>query len=471
MKRLIIGLMCFVWLASACAANQTTSAPVIDASTATLPLPSTATQTLLPSATPTAPTTPLPTIPTFTSTFDARTIVTVTPAPKAECPELGNPSQISFAIYLSGKKYVGHPTISAILDSLNSGGQMEQLDSELHKIDSLYDIKDVTNDGIFDLIVVSGSVFQTVNILWCQNGKYNFFPKDSIDGETLGSDKVIFELHDLNQNGIPEVLSIGSGRTGLNINILEWNGTNSHDLSADETGINAFMVYASSDDFELRDLDNNGILEFTLKGSAPPHWDYPGDPLRAQTDIYYWNGKTYSPVKTFSAPQYRFQAIQDGDGLTIQGKYNEARKLYQNAIDSDTLDWWSKERFEHNRDAAINFTTPSVLIVDETEYPRLAAYAYYRIMLLQIVQGNESDATTTYTTLQQKFGNDPYGRPYVELATAFWESYQSTQKMYDGCASAIHYAAEHPEILIPLGSDYHGSQSHNYVPADVCPFR
>ncbi len=118
------------------------------------------------------------------------------------------------------------------------------------------------------------------------------------------------------------------------------------------------------------------------------------------------------------------------------------------------------------------YGTPLPLdILDITEYPRLAAYAYYRIMLLHLVQGYESDATVVYTTLGEKFGSDPYARPYVEMASAFWEAYQSTQRMYDGCAAAIQYAAEHPEILIPLGSDYHGAQSHTYVPADVCPFR
>jgi hypothetical protein len=92
-------------------------------------------------------------------------------------------------------------------------------------------------------------------------------------------------------------------------------------------------------------------------------------------------------------------------------------------------------------------------------------------MLLQVVQGHESDVGTVYKTLQQKFGDDPYGHPYVEMAAAFWDVYQSTRKMYDGCAAAIQYATGHPEILIPLGSDYHGWQSHTYVPADVCPFR
>jgi hypothetical protein len=55
------------------------------------------------------------------------------------------------------------------------------------------------------------------------------------------------------------------------------------------------------------------------------------------------------------------------------------------------------------------------------------------------------------------------------------KSYQNknpyiTHEMHNGCAAAIQYAAEHPEILIPLGSDYHGAQSHIYVLADVCPF-
>jgi hypothetical protein len=92
-------------------------------------------------------------------------------------------------------------------------------------------------------------------------------------------------------------------------------------------------------------------------------------------------------------------------------------------------------------------------------------------MLLHIVPGHESDAGTVYKTLKQKIGTDPYGKSYVEMAIAFWDAFQSTSKMYDACAAAIQYAAEHPEILMPLGSDYHGSQSHTYILADVCPFR
>ena len=178
----------------------------------------------------------------------------------------------------------------------------------------------------------------------------------------------------------------------------------------------------------------------------------------------------------YDEPKYRFQAIQDGDYATENGNYEKAIVLYQDVISNKNLEWWSIERQKYEQaviDAQLTgqeepFAQP---LEDKTEYSRLAAYAYYRIMLLQYVRGYESDAGTVYNTLQQKFGADPYGRPYAEMATAFWGAYQSAHSVYDGCAAAIHYADEHLEILIPLGSDYHGAQSHTYVPVDVCPFR
>jgi hypothetical protein len=378
---------------------------------------------------------------------------------------------ISLGSYPSGQKYID--SVETILDYLNQGGKLGELQKTFTNFNIPFAVKDITNDGDQDLLIVygSGGIRQFVILFWCEAGHYDFFPKDLAETETLISEAIrTYSINDLNKNGVPEVLSVGDGRAGLNINLLEWNGESFIDLTSSETKFNAYMAGASSDDFELMDINFDGIPELVLTGT-PNSWYYPGEPLRTQTDTYQWSGKTYSPSTSFNSLQFRFQAIQDGDNLTNQGIYKEATRLYQDAIDSKVLDWWSKERFESDRDAAIHSTTPPALNPDPAEYPRLAAYAYYRIMLLHLVQGNESGATTTYNTLQQTFGNDPYGQTHVEMAAAFWEAYQSTHKMYDSCAAAIQYAVEHPEILIPLGSDYHGSQSHTYVPADVCPFR
>jgi hypothetical protein len=209
----------------------------------------------------------------------------------------------------------------------------------------------------------------------------------------------------------------------------------------------------------------------------------PGEyPRRMFTDIYSWNGNTFDySVTQYDPPIFRFQAIQDADRYSLNNGYDRALKLYQDAIFSDNLEWWSKQRAEFTRQTFLvsppswpNTTPPPMDPIPTDinfEYKSLAPYAYYRIMLLHIVRGYESDAGTIYDTLQQKFDADPIGLPYVEIASTFWDTYHSTGKMYDSCAAAIQYATEHPEILIPLGSDYHGWQSHTYVPEDVCPFR
>ena len=282
---------------------------------------------------------------------------------------------------------------------------------------------------------------------------------------------VIQKIVDMNKNGIPEIVIYARGCTGngcYRFFIGEWNGSTFINLAS-----NIYLNGVNTSKIEVRDINNDGTLELILIGGS---YDF-NAPWRQSIHTYMWNGDHFvEQAIEFLQPIYRFQAIQDADSAVLIEKYQRANQLYQETITNSNLEWWSSERQKFEQDKIDSFRhnkpTPSAEPPkDKTEYPRLAAYAYYRIMLLHLAQGQESDATATYNTLQEKFGNDPYGRPYVEMASAFWEAYQSTHTMYDGCAAAIQYAVEHPEILIPLGSDYHGAQSHIYVPEDVCPFR
>lgn len=93
------------------------------------------------------------------------------------------------------------------------------------------------------------------------------------------------------------------------------------------------------------------------------------------------------------------------------------------------------------------------------------------MIILHTFLGELEAAQVKYATLQEKFPAGNPGHPYVEMATDFWNAYQSSGKIYNACAAAIAYADAHSEILTPLGSDYHGWQSRIYKPADVCPFR
>ncbi len=393
------------------------------------------------------PPTPLPTIPTFTPTFDASTIVTVTPAQMEKCPE----------------------------QSIDEAAQ--QIVKEPKSVPSPI-VMDVTNDGPSEIILSGdssdGSGTGSIYIVGCKNSSYMVLKEVS---SLEYPSPQLWTVQDLNGNGIPEIViairTCGGFGSCWMIYVLEWNKDAFQNI-ADEQINQDISPWLEKLDFS--DIDQNGITEIIVSRELPSHPDSLSDGTwRKYTEIYSWNGKAYVPVRrTLTPAQFRFQAIQDADDATARQNYDLALSLYQDAIFSDKLEWWSFDRYlyyKNNLWVSIKSTAVPTPYPDSTEYPKLAAYAYYRIMLIHIIQGHESDAGTIYKTLQQKFSNDPNGRPYVEMANDFWNAYQSTQKMYDGCAAAIEYAAEHPDILAPLGSDYHGRQSHFYEPSDVCPFR
>jgi len=486
-KRIVIGLLSGILFLTACGqsttATQVTSTPAVEQATSTPTFLPTSTGTSIPSPTPTASITPLPTIPTFTPTFDASTIVTVTPATKAECPK-ENPNLVpTFYVpkhpgCFETDMCVFSGTDQEILEYLNKGGNISsaiaKLKTAIYNNYQEYAYQDVTNDGIYDLMFIDFSMFGTLHIFFCHNGKYEVFSSPVTGTEFFyGNQKII--VQDLNLNNIPEVIFLQMYGIGLYVHTFEWDSQTFQDLSPHtETG----------EGITIEDVDHNGTKEIVATGiiSLSGFYGYPYfsssdfniPELRLMNYVYRWNGRNFAfSSEKFEPPQYRFQAIEDGDYEVLLREYDQALLLYQDSIFSKKLNWWSPEQYEFLRTKYYNSkaTLPPLPTEDATEYPKLASYAYYRIMLLHLVQNQESEATTTYNTLQEKFGNDQYARPYVDMATAFWEAYQSTHKMYDGCAAAIQYAVEHPEILTPLGSDYHGAQSHIYVPADVCPFR
>jgi hypothetical protein len=347
--------------------------------------------------------------------------------------------------------------------------------------------KDLTGDGAPELVFSDDS--DGVFIFGCSKGKYVILKNI----EQIKYSYEILSTKDLNRDGLPEIVVADFDTGGARgLSIYSWDGHSFQSTAQIPWGdqVIDILIMDRVHEISFHDLDHNGTIEILMKGGIAHKIDFysEGLPWREETNILSWNGSHFALLSIkYASPQYRFQAIQDADQSALERNYAKSLEFYQLAIFSDKLGWWSQERkiyesktaldiWDHNAmnlmaETATPFPTLAPITPDTTEYPRLAAYAYYRIMLLHLMQEHESDATTIYNTLQEKFDNDPYGQPYVEIATAFWNAYQSTGTMYNGCAAAIQYAVEHPDILIPLGSDYHGWQSHQYKPEDVCPFR
>lgn len=472
-------------LLSACA-PALTATPI---STQPLPAVETLTQTatFLPSATP-APTTtpapptitPLPTIPTFTPTFDSRTIVTATLAPKAECPKENPGLLANFEVPTENNYFLGE-TQNDILKFLNEGGTLRALKERLDKAWGWYDnyvIQDITVDNLPEILFIGYSSSGSFYVFKCNQGQYQMYSPE-ID-YSIGYASKIIGIKDLNKDGNPEVVLEHRGCDGTDcadIYVFEWNGEKFVDLSS-KWEENQHSEFAALKEIKIEDLDMDGLFEISLSGGipGPAIYDY-GYPFRSYTQILKWNGESFviNSIE-YAPPVFRFQAIQDADLAAKMGWYEKALLFYQDAIFSDKLEWWSQERSTNTLKKLFGNNDPEKIkpadgTPDPTEYPRLAAYAYYRMIILHMYLGEMEAAQIKYATLQEKFPEGNPGHPYVEMANDFWNAYQSTGKMYNACAAAITYADAHPEILIPLGSDYHGAQSHIYVPADVCPFR
>jgi hypothetical protein len=227
----------------------------------------------------------------------------------------------------------------------------------------------------------------------------------------------------------------------------------------------------------IRDTDANGTVEIVLDGEVPTGEVYrDGLPWRERTDTYMWNGVHFVlHTIRYATPVYRFQAVQDGDLYTLQGDYEGALLSYQLAVFGDAPEWWSPERAEElhalweiSNDGDAPTPTPSE--PDPAEYGFLAAYARFRIFVLYLLNGWESDAEIVYTTLVEVYPEGEAGFVFAEAATAFWEEYQETNGIGAGCAQAVAVVEENPDVLFYLGAEHHGQQSRIYTPVDVCPF-
>jgi hypothetical protein len=419
--------------------------------------------------------TPLPWTPTvtITPTFDPSAIVAVTPAQVAVCPKVD--AALEPTLGLPEKFDPANPFTyeleTKVLGFLNQGGDYRKVIADIQSYYARMGsdlpfplLQDLTGDSVPEIIIRDETIFPVIHIFSCVQGKYvDFVPMGP--GE-MGQLVTLYGVDDLNANNLPEILLDSWNWIG----IYEWDGKDFRIINPDMGALGGVA-------YEFRDINNDRIKEVMLTLTAPVD-KVLEFPWRSSTITYVWNGHIYSEQFTvFDPPIYRFQAIQDADREMLSRHFEKALSLYQDVIFSDQLEWWSKERrtyevFQlYSAYLQENQVPPPLPAEDTTEYSRLAAYAYFRITLLHILQDHESDAGTVYQTLQQKFSEGNPGFPYAEMAAAFWNEYQSSRDMTAACGMAVEDAAAHPDILIPLGSDYHGMQSHTYEPGDVCPFR
>ena len=432
---------------------------------------STLTPTPLPSASPSLTVTSNPS-PSPTATQ------TITPKRVGECPTEQKALVPDFKKAFEGTGTQG--LVTPVLNFLNQGGSQQAVVKAFRQAKQRIFEGDLTGDskpelGVFDPFL---------SVLGCINGEYKILYTPDPDWYYGWSE--IVSTQDINLDNVPDLVVYNPNSCGFMWNcseayIYEWDGGQFQSIV--ENDYYGIITMRGPFIVEVKDIDGNGTKELITSGGIPTWIAQFSDglPWREQSDVYMWNGKSFILNQTeFASPQYRFQAVQDGDLATLRGDYKKALGYYKQAVVNNQLKWWTPERRAYEQ-AANSFpvdVTPTPLplpMPDPAERPHLAAYAQYRIMLLYIQQDMQTEAQTAYDTLQKNFSAGKAGDVYAEMATAFWMEYQSTSDIAQACNRAIDYAtAYQTEALLYLGntveSHYHGWQSLDYQPRDLCPF-
>lgn len=411
-----------------------------------------------------------------TPTLDVATTLRRTPPRPAECqtatsamtPDL----EFSSSTVESVRRF-----LEQILEYLNAGGARSAVITAYRQHDprsdeSVIQEKDVTGDGVPELLLTESDAFVAYV---CEDGRYiiKALPVWTYHyGQPL-----IIAIQDMNLDGVNETIAISGDERIRLVSVIGWDGSDFRSLVEDRT---CSTLYGPSW-AEAQDVDDNGTFELILRQEIPIWSEYvDGLPWRKETRTCTWNGRSFLLTHTDidTPPEYRFQATQDGDRASLEGDFDAALDLYQQAIFNNDLEWWSIDRriYEMNTEGYRPTPMPT-LLPDPAEYPALAAYARFRMMLIHTIRGDLSEAGVVHQTLQATYAQGQVGHAYAEMATDFQDEYQRSSDIGLACSKAIEYATEHAvEILTYLGNSeygmvYFGDQSLVYKPEDVCPFR
>jgi hypothetical protein len=442
-------------------------------------------QTISATAQPTTrPLTPTPAPPTLTPQPSSTPTPTPSPTPRP-CP-----STVPELQYKLPDNPAYQNTIRSIEDFLNQGGNPVRLafHDDAGFLELEVQAEDLNGDGVPEALVIETyGPYKHFYLFSCLGGQYQerFGHYEAELGEKLE----IMAVRDLNKDGFLEVAVKVLGCLRLRcggVFIVAWDGHEFSHLVQGDSVLRRQLDYAKlSDpqDVKFEDVTGDGIPELVWIGGVPPKdsADFANEwPLRLETHVYRWDGTRYSAeVVEFSDPEYRFQAVQDGDRHALGQQFERAIELYQETVDNDDLDWWSADRWEYLRSKYPYFVTKygsgtpyPPPTPDPTERPMLSAYAYFRILLSDVMRGKPEDAQSVYDIMVSTYPTGNPGHPFVEMATAFWTHYQSSGSVASACAQAVAYAANHEAILEPLRAyDFGGYQNIHYEPADVCPFK
>jgi hypothetical protein len=346
----------------------------------------------------------------------------------------------------------------AILEALNAGVAPQELRQLLEQ--SGYAGRpvsvmngDMTGDGLDDVVVAivdnqSQGVFPGGNLLIYINGGDHFeLAYREADRSGSGSPEIWF-LRDLNADGADDLIfgetSCGAHTCFQDLKIMIWN------REVFENRLQGSTAELPYPQVEIADPDADGIFDILVTatgagsvGAGPPReitytWSF-----RALSG--YW--EELSVIR--QPPVFRIHAVFDADEAAFRGDYEEALTLYERVIsDPGLMEWMDLQ----------------------TEKRTLAAYAYFKSVIVNRIAGEPSTAQARLEQAQSLYPQGDQMHLFVEMAEIFEQIYgqgNNESAAQRGCQAVRDFVDRNPQILAMFDYGYGNPQ---YTAEDICPW-
>lgn len=440
--------------------------------TATATITRTLTPTMTPSTTPTVHVTP-----TITPTYDIRPLQPAAFGTARVCPELHSEVELD-------PEALQDDPLEEVLRFLNEGGDPRRLKSEGDLLDWLrVEIVDLTKDGVPEILIAS----YLLNVVGCEEGRYvkelHVVPETWTPFPTIQA-----SIQDLNGNQIPELIvdssTYGAHDSSIIIRIYEWNGNEFRSLISEDShhplvmaggGDNGYAVMWNGF-YSIKDIDRNGTKEVILSGGVGGG-RFGSIPELGEEDIWMWAGDKFVLMDVvYDPPRYKLQAVWYADFFASHGFLERAMEWYSKAVFDPNVTAWNKARLNWSSLGIGEGTpVPTYPPPDHEQGRRVSAYARFRMMVTEVLLGNNEQAATTFKDLWASHPVGDPGNPYAQLASVFIEDFELSQSVGRGCQAVLEHAQKHRnddlDVLRPLGYSTYGETFMTYGLEDICPYK
>lgn len=204
------------------------------------------------------------------------------------------------------------------------------------------------------------------------------------------------------------------------------------------------VISISYADTYFVDQTEDGVTDFLVHGGSIG--SVGAGIVRTYTEVWAWDGTAVGLADILLDPtDYRHHILYEANMEMAAGNLDAARTLYQRAINDDTL------------------ITPEFLATPQETYADIVQFATFRLILLDLLQGDGDGANGRFTTMQQTYPNAPLTTAAATLLNQ-WSGADNLPALCASIAASLQTMENPTGALTDLG---YGNPS--LTAADVCP--